>query len=219
MKKFLLVLFGVFYLNTFEQIQVKDASYKRINYEDVVDNDNEKSDKKPEYVDLGLSVKWATCNVGANSPEEYGNYYAWGEIDLKAEYKESNCKTYGKQKNNVKGNSQYDVARASWGENWRMPTKSELEELKTECVWTWTTLAGRNGYMVTGPNGKSIFLPAAGSRAGTALCFVGTFGYYWCATPSDANVNLSYGLCFHGGNFHMFCGYRYGGRSVRPVME
>ena len=89
MKKFLLVLLGVFYLNTFEQIQVKDASFKRNNYDAVGYNDNDKADNKPECVDLGLSVKWATYNVGARSPEEYGNYYAWGEIDLKAEYKET----------------------------------------------------------------------------------------------------------------------------------
>uniref|UniRef100_UPI0025B2398C PEGA domain-containing protein n=2 Tax=uncultured Muribaculum sp. TaxID=1918613 RepID=UPI0025B2398C len=79
-----------------------------------------------EYVDLGLSVKWAACNVGASSPEDYGNYYAWGETATKAEYTESNSKTYGKTMGDISGNPQYDAARANWGGTWRLPTKAEF---------------------------------------------------------------------------------------------
>ena len=97
------------------------------------------------YVDLGLSVKWATYNVGANSPEEYGNYYAWGETTTKTSYTEENCSTYGKSIGSIAGNSTYDVARALWGGGWRLPTKEEFEELRDRCTWNWTTYKGVNG--------------------------------------------------------------------------
>lgn len=89
-----------------------------------------------EYVDLGLpsGLKWATCNVGANKPEDYGNYYAWGETGTKSSYGASNSKTYGKQMNDIKGNSQYDAARSNWGGSWRLPTEKELEELVNKCT-------------------------------------------------------------------------------------
>ena len=94
-----------------------------------------------EYVDLGLSVKWATCNVGASKPEDYGNDYAWGETSTKSSYTSDSSKTYGKQMNDIKGNSQYDAARANWGGTWRLPTGAELEELKNKCTWRWTNSA------------------------------------------------------------------------------
>ncbi len=110
-----------------------------------------------EYADLGLSVKWATCNVGASSPSDYGNYYAWGETTPKGTYTEENSKTYGKNMGSIAGNSQYDAARANWGGSWRLPTASEIDELKSKCKYVWTTKGGVNGYKVTGPNGNSIF--------------------------------------------------------------
>lgn len=96
---------------------------------------------KHEYVDLGLpsGTKWATCNVGANIPEEYGDFYAWGEITTKSEYTTENCVTYGESMDDISGNPNYDVARAKWGGSWRMPTKSEMRELVYNCNWTWTT--------------------------------------------------------------------------------
>ena len=131
-----------------------------------------------EYVDLGLpsGLKWATCNVGASSPSDYGNYYAWGETSTKSEYTESNSKTRGKNMGDIGGNSAYDAARANWGGSWRLPTKAEFEELLNRCTWTWTSQNGHKGYLVKGPNGRSIFIPAAGGRDGSSLYLAGEYG-------------------------------------------
>ena len=173
-----------------------------------------------EYVDLGLSVKWATCNVGASKPEDYGNYYAWGETTTKSSYTESNSKTYGKKMSDIAGNAQYDAARANWGGNWRMPTKAEMQELIDKCNWTWTTQNGVKGYKVTGPNGNSIFLPAAGYRYGSSLYHAGSSGYYWRSTPDGSDSCSAYYLYFDSDNHLMnYLGYRDNGRSVRPVLE
>ena len=174
-----------------------------------------------EWVDLGLSVKWATCNVGASKPEDYGNYYAWGETTTKSSYTESNSKTYGKSMGDIKGNSSYDAATANWGGNWRMPTKTEMQELIDKCTWEWTTQNGVKGYKVTGPNGNSIFLPAAGTRIGSSLYDAGGFGSCWSSAPSEYHDYDAYYLYFdRGGNHSMDSSYgRYHGRSVRSVLE
>ena len=185
-----------------------------------------------EYVDLGLSVKWATCNVGASKPEDYGDYFAWGETSTKSTYSEGNSKTTGEQMNDIKGNSQYDAARANWGGSWRLPTKKELEELENKCIWTWTTQNGVKGYKVTGPNGKSIFLPAAGHRGESSLYRVGEGGSYWTSTSDSDNYFFyeyffyffDYGegascLFFDSGRQYVDLGDRYYGGSVRPVSE
>ena len=176
-----------------------------------------------EWVDLGLpsGLKWATCNVGATSPEGYGNYYAWGETTTKESYYESNCTTFGQQISDFSGNVTYDAARANWGSTWRMPTKTEMEELENNCTWTWTTQNGVNGYRVRGPNGNSIFLPAAGYCNGSSRNYVGEFGDYWSSTPYDyeSDTVLAYRLFFyspsHGGNWHN----RSFGYTVRPVSD
>ncbi len=173
-----------------------------------------------EYVDLGLSVKWATCNVGANSPEKYGNYYAWGEIEVKASYTKENSKTWGKSLGDIGGNPSHDAARAAWGGSWRLPTKAELEELKDNCEWKWTTQGGKKGYQVTSKvNGKSIFLPAAGYRDGTSLGSGGSLGYYWSSTPGESNTYDAYNLYFNSGNHNVGWDIRNYGFSVRPVVE
>ena len=171
------------------------------------------------YVDLGLSVKWATCNVGANSPEEYGDYYAWGETTTKAEYTSENCTTYGKTMNDISGNAQYDVATANWGGAWRMPTHDELNELRNNCTWTWTTQNGVNGYKVTGPNGASIFLPAAGARDGSSLYEAESYGCYWSSAPGEDYDYLAYSLYFGSDDHYVGNFIRYNGLSVRPVIE
>ena len=171
------------------------------------------------YVDLGLSVKWATCNVGASSPSDYGDYYAWGETSTKSSYTEENSKTYGKSMGNIGGNSSYDVARYRWGGSWRLPTKAEFQELVDKCTWTWTTQGGHNGYKVTGKNGKSIFLPAAGYRYGASPNFVGEYGNYWSSTPDESNTNRAYGLYFSSSRHNVGWDGRGNGRSVRPVVE
>ena len=182
------------------------------------------------WVDLGLpsGKKWATCNVGATSPEGYGDYFAWGETSTKAEYNSDNCPTYGLSISELQsqgyidseGNltAQYDAARANWGGTWRMPTKAEYNELLNNCTWTWTIQNGVKGYKVKGPNGNSIFLPAAGVRIGSSLSYAGSIGYYWSSTPGG-NDSCAYYLYFDSDDHDVSCYSRYSGQSVRPVLE
>ncbi|WP_302590681.1 PEGA domain-containing protein [uncultured Muribaculum sp.] len=170
------------------------------------------------YVDLGLSVKWAACNVGASSIEDSGNYYAWGETATKAEYTKANSKTYGKDIGDISGNPQYDAARANWGGTWRLPTMAEFDELRDKCKWEWTTQGGRNGYRITGPSGNSIFLPAAGWRSGSSLVGADTNGRYCSSTPSgDTGYMCSF--LFFSSYWNTDWSYRSYGYTVRPVSE
>lgn len=172
-----------------------------------------------EYVDLGLlsGLKWATCNMGATSPSDYGNYYAWGETATKPSYTEGNSLTYDITLDDISGNSQYDAARATWGGTWRLPTKSECEELIKNCTWTFIAEGNQIGYRVTGPNGNSIFLPTAGYRYEALLNNVGLYGEYWSSTPYDAQS--AYVLGFNRSYKGVFWYPRRGGRTVRPVSE
>lgn len=174
-----------------------------------------------EYVDLGLpsGLKWATCNVGASSPSDYGDYYAWGDTATKSEYTEENCKTWKKSIGDISGNPDYDAARANWGGSWRLPSKKECEELESKCTWTWTTQGGHNGYKVTGPNGNSIFVPAAGFRYGSSLDAAGDRGYYWSSTPNEGNTQDACLLYFLGSYHYVGWTNRNLGRSVRPVSD
>ena len=172
-----------------------------------------------EYVDLGLSVKWATCNVGATTPEGYGDYFSWGETSPKVEYIEDNCTTY-KRLNDISGNAEYDAATVNWGGNWRMPTYDELEELGNNCIWTWITQNGVNGYNVEGPSGSSIFLPAAGGRYGSSLDNAGSSGGFWCSTPcGSCGVYGAYALYNHSDYHCVIDCDRCVGIPVRPVVE
>ena len=144
------------------------------------------------YVDLGLSVKWATCNVGANTPEEYGDYSAWGEVETKESYEPNNYKFVNggsavNDKNTL--DIENDVAHKEWGGKWRMPSREEFDELIQNCTWTWTTQKGVNGFLVTsnkpGYTDRSIFLPAAGLRSLSELRLSGNIGFYWTTTPSE----------------------------------
>jgi len=134
--------------------------------------------KEHEWVDLGLpsGTLWATCNVGANSPEEYGDYFAWGETKPKEEY---SWETY-----NIAGlDVIYDTATENWGNEWQTPSKEQFEELKKNCTVMWTTRNSVNGEQITSKsNGKSIFLPAAGC-VGEFPLLAGSFGEYWSCTP------------------------------------
>ena len=172
-----------------------------------------------EWVDLGLSVRWATCNVGASNPSDYGNYYAWGETKTKSSYTADNSRTYEVSMSDISGNIRYDAATANWGGGWRMPTKEEFEELLDKCNWQWSSQGGRNGYKVTGPNGNSIFLPAAGWRFGTSLNYAGDSGLYWSSTPDGSNTLHAYRLDFGSGRHGVGWNYRSYGRSVRPVSD
>lgn len=190
-----------------------------------------------EAIDLGLSVKWASKNVGANSPEEYGDYFAWGETEEKEDYSVSNSLTFGLSDSELlsrgiigeDGNLtvSYDVAATKWAGDWRMPTYEEISELMEKCTWEWTTHNGVNGRKVTGPNENSIFLPAAGARNGTNHSGGGTDGFYWGAKPGyngDFLIYDKYGyadrLYFNSYDFYqMDYDNRNRGYTVRPVCD
>ena len=175
-----------------------------------------------EWVDLGLpsGLKWATCNVGASSPEEYGDYFAWGETTTKSTYTEDNCASYEKSWSDIGGDSSRDAATANWGGDWRLPTKAEYQELLDNCTWEWTTQNGHNGYKVTSKkNGQSIFLPAADLRYGADEDYVGSNGGYWSSTPDESSTYYAYVLYFDEDYPDVDWGSRYFGRSVRPVLE
>lgn len=199
-------------------ILAENASAKKNTVTNSGSNKKSKKITEHEAVDLGLSVKWATCNVGASSPGQYGNYYAWGEIKTKYTYKESNSTTLGKKMNDI-GGTQYDVAHMKWGGRWRMPTYAELEELIHKCNWEMTTVDGHRGFKVTGPNGNSIFLPAAGyCDDGDGFEYSeGAEGNYWSSTPYSDDTD-SWCLYFFEGQY-VDPSYRCYGRSIRPVLE
>ena len=179
-------------------------------------------------VDLGLSVKWAGCNVGAKSPEDYGDYFAWGETSPKLDYGGMYSITYGSSISSMKsrgiigsdGNltAGHDAATTNWGGSWRMPTLDEIKELVNNCSLEWTTINGVYGTLITGPNDNSIFLPAAGYRFNTSLTNAGLDGFYWSATPSS-NSNYAYDLGFNSDSYHWHYDTRSDGRTVRPVTK
>ncbi len=193
----------------------------------------------PLAVDLGLSVKWARYNLGATEPEQYGDYYAWGETAPKNEYKWTNyAYEQGSGKNGPFSkyvlNSEYgaidhksvldlsdDAAHAAWGDDWRMPSQEEFQELMNNCNWQWTTRNGVNGYRVTskksGYTGNSIFLPANGMYSGSTASDVGTIGNYWSASASDVNTYHAISPYFSSSYVKSGNCYRYFGLGVRPV--
>ena len=191
-----------------------------------------------EWVDLGLpsGLKWATCNVGANSPSDYGNYYAWGETSTKSNYdwstycycngsynsltKYNTDSSYGTVDNRTRLEMTDDAARANWGGSWRMPTDAEWTELRNNCNWTWTTQDGKNGYRVTSrTNGNSIFLPAAGNRYESSLSNAGSSGNYWSSSLRSDYPSHAWGVVFDSGEVGGSLSDRYRGQSVRPVSE
>lgn len=152
-------------------------------------------------VDLGLSVYWCSCNVGAESPEEYGDYFAWGETKPKNVFTESNysyydnsTKTYTEIGEDISG-TEYDAATINLGTDWRMPTAAERYELLTECSWEWTQINGVNGYLVTGKNGNTIFLPSSGIWASSLMHKKEREGVtLWSSTQNKAYISWAYTL-------------------------
>jgi len=200
-------------------------------------DDNEKwESSKSEYeseigdaIDLGLpsGTKWADRNVGALKPEDCGDYFAWGETAPKFDYTSSMTYAVGlstlqsKSIIESKGNltAKHDAATVNWGKGWHMPTLEQIKELRSKCEWTWTSRSGVNGYLVTGPNGNSIFLPAAGCRDSVSLYGAGVYGNYWCSTANEKYSSYAYSLYFFCGNDSRHGSLRSYGFSVRPVAE
>ena len=191
-----------------------------------------------DYVDLGLpsGTLWATCNVGANTPEDYGDYFAWGETTPKDYYNwdyykwcngsYSTLTKYctidyfgynGIVDNKTDLEPEDDAAYVNWGENWRMPTLEQLEELLNNCTWTWTSQNGVNGQVVTGLNGCTMFLPAAGNRRSSSLNGAGS-GYYWSRTLSSKSLTAYSFYFLRGGEYWGWNTFeRYYGLTVRAV--
>ena len=183
-------------------------------------DDNNAPKDDPRAVDLGLSVMWAICNVGAEKPEEFGDYFAWGETTPKSEYTEENCSTYHVKIDDFSGNPQYDTATANWGDGWRMPTTLEQKELLTKCSVEHATINDVVGIKITGVNGKSIFLPATGYNEDGVPRLTGSYGYYWSSTPGEEHGYLSYGLLIqYDKSEHSYRDWRYMGFTVRPVKD
>jgi len=193
-----------------------------------------------EWIDLGLpsGTLWATCNVGANTPEAYGDYFAWGETQPQAsntynwssyKYCNGSYNTLTKYCSNASyGNNGFtdtltvllpedDAATANWGSGWRMPTQTELRELKDNCTVTLTTQNGVNGRLFTAANGNSVFLPAAGYRWGSGLNYGGSYGRYWSSSLGTDYPGFAWYLYFYSDNYDMDGDGRYYGFSVRPV--
>ena len=173
-----------------------------------------------ESIDLGLSVLWAMSNVGATSPEEFGNRFAWGETEEKSSFDETNYKFYENGQYTYIGvnicGTKYDVAQARWGSTWRIPTRSEIRELATRCTWKAEMRNNIAGYRVTGPNGNHIFLPAAGYQNGTMLTEVGEGGFYWSGSLDRTMPSAAYNLNFRGYDAEWTANRSYG-FSIRPV--
>lgn len=173
------------------------------------DAQSESQDNKTaaEAVDLGLpsGTLWASCNIGATKPEEFGNYYAWGETETRESFKREEYLHIKPGQENVMAirraftdlgkdiaGTKYDVATQKWGEQWVMPSLGQFAELEQNCNWEWTAIGDVNGYKITSKkNGNSIFLPAAGSKASQRTSNIGVYGLYWSSTsgysgPSDA---------------------------------
>ena len=179
------------------------------------------------YVDLGLpsGLLWATCNVGADTPDAYGDYFAWGENSPKSEYNWSTYQYFiGRTLTKYTGSDglttllpEDDAATANWGADWRMPTKEEWQELLSNTNCIWTTQNGVNGRLFTASNGNSLFLPAAGSRSNSSLSDAGSYGDYWSSSLHTGNPNHAWECYFGSGNIGSYTRYRYYGHSVRAV--
>lgn len=181
-------------------------------------------DRHPHLIDLGLpsGTKWSCCNVGASTPEGYGGYYAWGETEEKSVYSKD---TYLYYKNGYVhigdeiSSTQYDVARVKWGSPWRMPTLKEMQELLRNCTCERTQQNGVNGIRVIGPNGNSVFLPAAGNRWSENLGIGGLCCFYWSGTLNSNDEYYAHRLRYEPDEWYWDSELRCSGHTVRPVAE
>lgn len=177
-------------------------------------------------VDLGLpsGTIWAGWNIGATAPQEYGNHYAWGEVETKNDYMRETYKfydaatdSYSTPENGIIGDPEYDVATKEWGAEWQIPTDAQMQELIDNCQWRWYTFNDKNGYVVTGPNGNAIFLPASGLRAkGSKISFDGTCGYYSTGTLHSAYFTRAL-EAKEGSRKVTNSNYRLYGYTIRPI--
>ncbi len=169
-----------------------------------------------EAVDLGLNVKWASCNIGAENPEDFGDFFAWAEVAPKDVYNRDNCESFERSYSDLYSNPSCDAAATLWGGTWRMPTKRDMEQLLYRCTWEWITQNGVNGYKVIGPNGNSIFLPACGYKE-DGHYLANETGYYWTSIPGDLGwANMLY---LRPTIYKQHIEARSVGMTIRPVTE
>jgi TPR repeat protein len=182
------------------------------------------SQTEDDAIDLGLSVKWASHNIGALLSYQVGTYFSWGETQEKGDYsfktykflKEPSSQMVNDIGNDI-ANTEYDAAHILWGNQWRMPTYKEVVELCMECSWKWTNSNGVGGYKVTGKNGNSIFLPACGQKSDD-LAPSATEGKYWTSTLAQGFGRSAVTLIFDKDGKRTFGEYRIYGQCIRPVM-
>ena len=182
----------------------------------------------PHMIDLGLpsGTLWSCCNVGASAPEEYGDYFAWGETRTKAVYSWDTY-SYGNSSDRVKyigsdiAGTEYDAATANWGAPWRMPTKEQCKELKDHCKFEWTTMNNVEGCKFTGPSEGTIFLPAGGFcwRGDGHADYAGSDGHSWSSTLYESNQYHAYRLWFKSEGVDLDANDRCDGKTVRPVRQ
>lgn len=215
----------------------KDGTVEKYKVSDVdfVDFEEDSSVFNPqvyEFVDLGLpsGTLWATCNVGAISQEDYGDYFAWGETSPKSEYFYDNNKWYSEEGETQM--SKYnevdsltlllpedDAATVNWGEEWRMPTEDEIRELEQKCTYTWIEINGVGGGQFTGPNGNSIFIPASGDYYGSKLNSESKFGYFWSSSLMGKGERSAYYMSVFTDGQGANGDARGTGKPVRPVRK
>lgn len=208
----------------FKNGQIIEYPSDNIDYVDFSAKLADPSIEAGQVVDLGLSVYWASCNLGAGKPEEYGNYYAWGETKSKSNYARENYSYYNNEAkqfvdigDNICG-TQYDAAYVSLGNNWRMPTKEELQELLDNCTSEWTQINNVNGMKITGKNGNSIFIPASGYYYNSLKLSEKDSFLIWSGSKSNYSEISSYSLGRKYGNMlGVFTDNIENGLCIRPV--
>ena len=174
-----------------------------------------------QVVDLGLSVYWASCNLGANNPEDYGGYYCWGETMPKnGSYHSEDYEYYNKDTKefifigrDISG-TEYDAATVNLGSDWRLPTLAEMQELINNCTWEWNHVGSTYGFVVTGKNGNSIFLPAGGSKAGIFSISLGDKAFYWTSQEYSSESACSLEATNAPKISYL---QKWAGQSIRPV--
>lgn len=168
-------------------------------------------------IDLGLNVKWADRNVGALTPAHPGTFYSWGEITEKDYYAATDHTNFGDDIDDT----EYDPAHVYWKSRWSMPTRADIAELVERCAWVWTSLDSVPGYKVIGPNGNSIFLPAAGMRFQSDTVGAGEQGNYWSGSYFENKPESAYALEFNRTANRLYHGHRLRiyGMLIRPVWK
>lgn len=232
MKKLSLLLFSVFAVlsASAQTVNIHFKNGTTINlHEDLIESIDFSAVPAPptitagEAVDLGLSVMWASCNLGAQSPSESGGYYSWGETSEKTEYSKENYAYYNASTTEYTSigehiaGTDYDAAHVNLGGGWMMPTNNQINELIDKCTWEWMQIEDINGYRITGPNGNSIFLPAAGQKSNEYLLNENKVLRYW----GDGDYKSEYGDCIISDAreiINHIC-QKYYGISIRPVIS